>query len=119
MQASDRDRQMAEKLLKENLYEGCAFHAQQSAEKALKAILVGFGREARTHSCVSILKLLKMETLDTAGIELAAKKLDSHYIQSRYPNGAGGPPEDLYSVEIAKEALECLNEILNFVKQNS
>lgn len=118
LQASKRDKEMAEKLMREGLYEGCAFHAQQSAEKALKALLVEQGREARTHSCINILKLLKMEGFEIKDMELAAKRLDAHYIQSRYPNGAGGPPEDLYSVEIAEETLSCLNQILEFVNQN-
>jgi HEPN domain-containing protein len=119
LQASDRDKQMAEKLLSEGLFEGCAFHAQQAAEKSLKALVVGYGREVRTHSCVNLLKLLKTEGLGVSGAELAVKKLDSHYVQSRYPNGAGGPPEDLYSLEIAEEAMECLNRVLEFVRQNS
>ena len=118
LQASDRDEQMAGKLLGERLYEGSAFHAQQAAEKALKSLLVKVGREARTHSNVNILKILKSEGIDVAVIELAAKKLDGHYIQSRYPNGAGGPPEDFYSKEIAEEAIECLKMISNFVKEN-
>lgn len=119
LQASSRDQKMAEKLLSEALFEGCAFHAQQSAEKALKSLLVKFGREARTHSCINILRILKMEGLETADIELAARKLDSHYTQSRYPNGAGGPPEDLYSKEIAEEAIEWMSKILLFVEKNS
>ncbi|MCL5290956.1 MAG: HEPN domain-containing protein [Actinobacteria bacterium] len=118
LRASDRDKQAAEKLLNWDLFESSAFHAQQSAEKALKALLIRYGREARTHSCVSILKLLKMEGLDVSSVELSAKRLDSHYIQSRYPNGAGGPPEDLYSKEIAEEAMECLGRILSLVHQN-
>lgn len=118
-QAGQRDKQMAEKLLNEGLYEGCAFHAQQAAEKALKSLLVKYGREARTHSCVNILKMLKMEDINVSDAELSAKKLDGHYIQSRYPNGIGGPPEDFYSKEIAEEAMQCLERILEFAEENS
>lgn len=119
LQAGNRDKEMTKKLLEQELFEGCAFHAQQSAEKVLKALLVNYGREARTHSCVHILKMLKMERLTiTKEVELAAKKLDSHYTQSRYPNGAGGPPEDLYSEEIAKEATECMKKVHDFTNTN-
>lgn len=115
MEAAQRDREMALSLTREGLFEGAAFHLQQSAEKALKALLLSSGREARTHSCVQIEKMLGSLGVDTSGISKECKKLDGHYIMSRYPNGVGGPPKDFYSEEIIKELEECQEKISDFV----
>jgi len=106
---------MALSLTRESLYEGAAFHLQQSAEKALKALLLRSGKESRTHSCVQIEKILSSLDIDTSEIAKECKKLDGHYIMSRYPNGVGGPPKDFYSEEIIKELEECQEKILDFV----
>ncbi len=118
LEAAERDRKMASSLNKEGLYEGAAFHLQQSAEKALKALLLRKGRESRTHSCVQIEKLLSSMGIDTAEISKECKKLDGHYIMSRYPNGVGGPPKDFYSEDIIKELEECQGKIAEFVRKH-
>jgi HEPN domain-containing protein len=115
LEAARRDLEMALSLTRESLYEGAAFHLQQSAEKALKALLLRSGKEARTHSCVQIEKILSTLGIDTSEISKDCKKLDGHYIMSRYPNGVGGPPKDFYSEEIIKELEECQGKISDFV----
>ena len=57
---------MALSLTRESLYEGAAFHLQQSAGKALKALLLRGGKESRTHSCVQIEKILSSLGIDTS-----------------------------------------------------
>ncbi len=116
LDAAERDREMAESLFREGLYEGAAFHLQQSAEKALKALLIRLGLESRTHSCVHMEKILNAKGLNTSGILKDCKKLDGHYILSRYPNGVGGPPRDFYNAEIVEELRECLKRIEEFVR---
>ena len=95
---------------------GAAFHLQQSAEKALKALLLHNGRESRTHSCVQMEKMLGSAGIDTSGIAGDYKKLDGHYIMSRYPNGVGGPPKDYYSEDIIEELRACQERIAEFVR---
>lgn len=109
---------MAASLAAESLYEGSAFHLQQSAEKALKALLLKLGRESRTHSCVQMEKMLRSAGLDTTSITAACRKLDGHYIMSRYPNGVGGPPADFYGEETVKELEECREKIAGFVREH-
>lgn len=116
LEASVRDREMADSLAKDGLYEGAAFHLQQSAEKALKALLLHLGIESRTHSCVHMEKILSARGMDTSDISKACKKLDGHYIMSRYPNGVGGPPKDFYNLEIVEELRECQEKIEKFVR---
>lgn len=55
---------------------------------------------------------------DTAGISKECKKLDGHYIMSRYPNCVGGPPKDFYSEDIIKELEECQGKIAEFVRKH-
>lgn len=60
---------MAERLLKAKFYEGTAFHAQQAAEKFLKALVAKYRLEFRTHSCAAMLnydKAIAQELLDAA-----------------------------------------------------
>ncbi|MBC7248253.1 MAG: HEPN domain-containing protein [Actinobacteria bacterium] len=118
LEASERDREMAISLAREGLYEGAAFHLQQSAGKALKALLLRSGRETRTHSCVQMEKMLGSAGIDTSGIAGDCKKLDGHYIMSRYPIGVGGPPKDYYSEDIIEGLRACQERIAEFVRRH-
>lgn len=94
-----------------------ALHAQQGADKALKAVLSARGKSHRTHACTTLLG-----TLADLGVEVpaelssAGRRLDLHYIQSRYPNGLGGDPSDYYDAAIAEEALELAESIVRFAE---
>ena len=115
--ASDRDEAMALELLRAGLYEGSVFHGQQAAEKALKAVLLVQGEQPLIHSCVQLLRILGNKGLAIpAEVEEAARRLDIHYVASRYPNGLGGAPETFYDEKLAKEAIEWMKTIREFVK---
>ncbi|MFQ5980976.1 MAG: HEPN domain-containing protein [Candidatus Heimdallarchaeota archaeon] len=116
LSASRRDLAMAQELYDKKFYEGTAFHCQQCAEKALKALLAHFGRFNRTHSCDRLLDVLEEFNLPINKIRTAAKKLDIHYIPSRYPNGVGGAPERFYDRIIATELLELAKTILKWAE---
>jgi HEPN domain-containing protein len=46
-----------------------------------------------------------------------ARLLDRYYVPPRYPNGfAEGAPMDYYDQPTAKEAVDCAQDILEFVK---
>lgn len=92
-----------------------AFHAQQAAEKALKAVLVVKGKTLRSHACVAIIGALKAHGVAVSkGIEAAGRRLDLHYVQSRYPNGLGGDPTRYYDAAMADECLTYAEEICRF-----
>lgn len=91
----------------------CAFHAQQAAEKALKAVLAFHGEAHRTHACTELVGLLAGAGIDVPdGLDTAGRRLDLHYVQARYPNGLGGDPTVYYDAEIADETLELAERFL-------
>ena len=92
-----------------------AYHSQQAAEKALKAVLVSRGKTLRSHACVAIVAALKADGLAVyAEIEAAGRRLDLHYVQSRYPNGLGGDPTRYYDAAMADECLGRAEKICQF-----
>jgi HEPN domain-containing protein len=119
LESGGRDLEMAQKLLDGGFYEGCAFHAQQAAEKQLKALLLEKGYALRTHSNVALLEESKRLGLPvTSELEHCARKLDSHYISARYPNGVGGSPQSFFDEIIAREAIACAEKLMEFIRSN-
>ena len=112
---AERDRAAADLLRNAGLYALAVFHLQQAAEKALKARCALTERPAFTHSLVMLLRKLRSEG-DAVGEPLfaAARRLDVHYTQSRYPGGLGVAPEDLYDEDVCRECERCADEIIEF-----
>ena len=94
------------------------FHAQQAAEKAVKA--VHFHRGARAVLGHSVRRLI--ETLADAPSELdalreAARELDLFYIPTRYPNGLeSGTPGEAFGPAQSERALDHASKILAAVE---
>lgn len=77
-------------------YEQLCFHAQQAAEKALKAVLVHRGVEfPRTHSIAALLDLLPEDMPGPSELRKAAA-LTGYASFLRYPVGDPGVTEDRY-----------------------
>lgn len=75
------------------LYEDLCFHAQQAAEKALKAVLIAYAIPVpRTHNLRTLLDLLPSDLSVSSDIQAAAG-LSDYAVASRYP-GIGEPVED-------------------------
>lgn len=90
-QAED-DRRFAEWVLSEGRFfdKGC-FVAQQAGEKALKACLYAIGnRRVIGHSLSDLRAELEALHPPVAQIAEQARRLDRHYIPTRYPNGLPG-----------------------------
>jgi HEPN domain-containing protein len=87
-------------------YEWSCFSAQQSAEKAVKALYESLGAHVLGHSVSTLLqKLPKQERPDVALVN-EAKLLDRHYVPTRYINShPEGAPMDYYTRQDAIEAL--------------
>jgi HEPN domain-containing protein len=96
-------------------YEWSCFAAQQAAEKAVKAVIYRLGGEAWGHS-VTILAGELAERADVPEPVLdAARRLDKHYIPTRYPNGFDrGAPTDYYTDAEAAAAIDDAASILEF-----
>lgn len=70
------------------------FHAQQAAEKLLKALLVYHGKEPpRTHDLVALLTQCLQFTPDLDDMEADCRNLTYFAIDSRYPDDLFHPEE--------------------------
>ncbi|MGH2811033.1 MAG: HEPN domain-containing protein [Actinomycetota bacterium] len=84
------------------------FHCQQSAEKALKAILYGSGeRPVLGHSLAELGARASLHSPTFSQLQSAVAKLDRYYIPTRYPNGLpeGADPSTAFDEEDAEAAI--------------
>ena len=96
-------------------YEWACFQAEQSAEKALKALLLRQGkRQFLSHSIHDLLQEVQRFAPEFEAAS-EARRLDEYYIPTRYPNGLPGTvlPHHFYS---EKEALECIDLAASVLK---
>lgn len=96
-----------------------AFHAQQAADKALKALLVAVTDDhERTHTAGRLARELRegdASIPDT--IERDATALDLFYLTSRYPDTIGDEdPGDVISRDDAAGAVSRAERVLTFVR---
>ncbi len=83
LQFAGEDLQMAELALQEGIYNQVCFHSQQSAEKAVKGLLLFQGKTPpRTHLLGDLLTLLVSNPFTNS---LEIQLLDRFYIPTRYP----------------------------------
>ena len=95
-------------LSRRGLYEHLCFHAQQAAEKSLKAVLVHLGIDfPATHNLQRLIDLLPEEVARTAPL-LAAARLTAYAVSSRYPSEEEAVQEEEYhdSLHVAETVLE-------------
>ncbi|MEM2865274.1 MAG: HEPN domain-containing protein [Candidatus Bathyarchaeia archaeon] len=110
-----RDLKAARDSVEAGNYEWASFQAQQSAEKAVKALLYGLGIGAWGHSLVELLELLRDQGAEE--VMIYARELDRHYIPSRYPNSyESGYPGMYYDKETAGRAVNYCGAIIDWVK---
>jgi HEPN domain-containing protein len=105
-------------LERENYYASC-FFSQQSAEKALKALLIlkGF-RAIITHSTLELVRRCSEIDERFKAFVDPCKELDKHYIGSRYPNFyPEGAPFEYYTREDAEKCLSYAESILREVER--
>jgi HEPN domain-containing protein len=112
---SERDLEHAKASMESGRHEWACFAAQQSAEKAVKALHLFLGQEAWGHVISRL--LLELPLAVPAGLVERAKVLDNFYIPTRYANGhPEGPPFEHYGPLQSKEAIRHASEILDFVR---
>ena len=112
------DLKSAKILAKSGQYHHACFHAQQAAEKAVKAALLHFHVAKFGHSILKLLEELKKYVEVSEEIVDFAKTLDQYYIPSRYPNVFDkGTPSEYYSKRHAEEALKMAEQVIKFVEK--
>jgi HEPN domain-containing protein len=112
---AERDLEVASLAAREGKHEWACFAAQQSAEKAVKAIHLALGQEAWGHVVRELL-----EELGDAGAGALldkARVLDSYYLPTRYPNGhPSGASFEHYGRLQSEQAIRYAEEILEFAR---
>ena len=101
-------------------FDWTCFQSQQSAEKALKALLYRQGyRKILTHSVFELILEAERAGFGVGQFGREAKQLDSVYISARYPNGIAGSmtPSEYYGKEDAEECLKSAGSILREVRR--
>jgi HEPN domain-containing protein len=116
MAQAESDFQVAKRLHSSEDYKWCCFVCQQSAGKAVKALIESKNGKAKVHS---ISKMLKALGVDDHQILIAARRLEHHYTQPRYPNGfEEGYPRQYYGIEEAEQALSDVELIIQYCRKN-
>ncbi len=78
------------------LLEGLCFHAQQAAEKALKAVLIAYSIPfPRTHNITALIDLLPQDIALPSEVEAAASLTD-YAVLMRYPGNIEPVTEEEY-----------------------
>ncbi|MCC6442754.1 MAG: HEPN domain-containing protein [Armatimonadetes bacterium] len=100
-------------------FEWACFAAQQSAEKAAKALHMALGNIVWGHSVLSLLEAVPLPDETTEALLDAARRLDRHYIPSRYPDAhPEGAPKRYYTRAEASQAVMDAEEVVNWCDQN-
>ncbi len=116
---AEADLEHAEASMKEGDFEWSCFAAQQSAEKAVKALYYALHGDPWGHSLLVLIQSLPETVAARLSGELldSARALDKHYIQTRYPNGFdAGAPMDYYTERDARESVAHAKSILAFCR---
>ena len=114
-----RDLELARHATAGGFHEWACFAAQQGAEKAVTAVITALGGEARGHAIVALAAGLRERAPLPAPLLDAARRLDRHYIPTRYPNGFDrGVPRDYFTAADAAQAITDADAILGFCKSH-
>lgn len=100
-------------------YNWACFKAQQAAELAVEALLLGLGMPAYGHSVSKLILNIKSKGLFVSEeIVEYAKTLDKYYVPTRYPNAwAEGVPHEYYTVKDAETAITYAHKIIKWVEE--
>jgi HEPN domain-containing protein len=119
LRQAEGDLEAARNSLEGRHYEWACFQAQQSAEKALKALLYQQGFTSMfTHSVADLVLEASKSFPEIGRVESEAKLLDTFYLATRYPNALASDraPADYYSREEAERCLSSAESVLNVAK---
>lgn len=104
----------AKAVAKEALHNQACFHAQQCAEKAIKAVLAIHAAPPKLHSISELIESASVEL--TRDLKDALIILDDYYIPTRYPDTLPGSlPNGLPDANDAQEAIRTAEEFLTLI----
>lgn len=104
--------------LREGYFGQACFIAQQSAEKALKAVAYALGdRVVLGHSLVELVQRLEERVPAVGALVTIAGVLDQYYVPTRYPNGLpGGVPFEAFGEVQASAAISDAEKFLDLAR---
>ena len=112
---AERDLEQAAASRRDGRHEWACFAAQQSAEKAAKALHMCRKQEGWGHVVARLLHDLPVSV--PPDLVEKARVLDGFYIPTRYANGhPAGPPFEHYGPLQSEEAIRYAREIIEFVR---
>ncbi len=101
--------------LERGFFNWACFSAQQSAEKAVKAVFQKMGAEAWGHSVADLLTALSERQGVPRNLTDGALELDKAYIPTRYPNAhPAGSARSRYTNTEAQRLIDYAEQILTF-----
>jgi len=116
VQKAEDDFIVAQKMLrarKQPVYDAVCFHAQQCAEKYLKAYLQEHNRDIpKIHKLLDLLKLCKEEDSSLEILLSDLKELERFAINVRYPGTSADKDEAKISLKAAQTVREFLRQRL-------
>ncbi|MEM4354299.1 MAG: HEPN domain-containing protein [Candidatus Caldarchaeum sp.] len=114
---AEGDLEHAKSDLERGFYDWACFSAQQSAEKAVKAVFQKLGAEAWGHSVYDLLISLREKTTVDEELLRYSLELDKAYIPTRYPNAHPSlSPRRRYTKVEAERMIYYAERILGFCK---
>lgn len=115
LEQAKNDLKHAQNSLLDTDYAWACFAAQQSAEKAVKALYMKKNSIAWGHAVSELLESLPEDIRTDVELIEKAKKLDKYYIPTRYPNAhPSGPAFKFYTKSEAEEAIKICEEVIEF-----
>jgi HEPN domain-containing protein len=113
------DLKHARHALEDGDYDWACFAAHQAAEKAVMALFLSLGGEGWGHSITRLLTDVSHKVQVSEDLMTAARRLDKHYIPTRYPNGFDvGAPHDYYTADEARQAITDAQGIHDICEQS-
>ena len=107
----------AKVLLASDLFNPCLQNAQQSVEKALKAVLIQISAPLKkTHDILELRNTLENSNILLDLTEDDSDFLNTIYLPSKYPIGSALPDYDP-GTEICNEAIAIANKVLKSVQE--
>ena len=101
--------------LREKIWYGACFTAQQAAEKSLKAYLISKGKSIfKTHDLGALVTISKKYDPEFEQIKEDCAILTNYYSPARYPDTAEFM---IFSKSKAEEALRLAREVFEFVER--
>lgn len=112
---AEGDLEHAKNDLMSGFYDWACFSAQQSAEKAVKAVFQKLGAEAWGHSVYDLLSSLRSRLEVDEDLLDYALELDKVYIPARYPNAhPSSSPRRRYTKREAERLIGYAEKIFRF-----